>query len=153
MNTIVTNRHAYRAAIPAITILLIAAIAPARAAGADMPMNGPSATATAGYHYELAGPVRSSAGKSTVPVRLVHDGKPVSGAIIIQSRADMGRIGMASMTAPIKALGEKPPGTYRFEIANGPVWNKPDIWALSFSAKIQGVAQTVSGGLTVKLAP
>jgi hypothetical protein len=122
---------------------------------ADMKMEAkPAATmAPAGYRYELAGPIRSSGGKSIVPVRLLRDGKPVSGAIIIQSRADMGPMGMASMTAPIKALGEKPPGTYRFEIANGPVWKKPDNWALSFSAKVQGVAQTVNGGLTVKLAP
>jgi hypothetical protein len=50
-------------------------------------------------------------------------------------------------------MGEKPPGIYRFEVSNGPVWNKPDNWALSFSAKVQGVAQTVSGSVTVKLAP
>ena len=39
---------------------------------------------------------------------------------------------MAAMTAPIKALGEKPPGTYRFEVSNGPVWKKPHNWTLSF---------------------
>jgi hypothetical protein len=83
----------------------------------------------------------------------MHAGKPVSGAIIIQSRADMGPMGMAAMTAPIKAIGEKPPGIYSFEIDNGPVWKKPDDWAVSFSAKVQGVMQTVSGKVTVKLQP
>jgi len=122
---------------------------------ADMAMKGPKAVAaTAGYHYELAGPAKSAGGgKSIVAVRLTHDGKPVPGAIIIQSRADMGPINMAGMTAPIKLLGEKPPGTYSFEIGNGPVWNKPDNWALTFAAKVQGVAQTVSGSVTVKLTP
>jgi hypothetical protein len=151
VNTITTVRQLFRAAIPLMATSLLAASVPAHAAGMDTPMSGPGATA--GYHYELAGPVQSSAGKSIVPVRLVHDGKPVAGAIIIQSRADMGPMGMASMTAPITALGEKPPGTYRFEIANGPVWKNPGNWALSFSAKVQGVAQTVTGRLTVKLVP
>jgi hypothetical protein len=60
---------------------------------------------------------------------------------------------MAGMTAPIKPLGEKPPGTYSFEVSNGPVWSKPDNWALSFGAKVQGVAQTVTGSVIVKLSP
>src|SRR5438067_8135244 len=112
------------------------------------------AAASGGYHFELAGPAKpAGSGKSIVAVRLLHDGKPVTGAIIIQSRADMGPINMASMTAPIKPLGEKPPGTYRFEVSNGPVWKKPDNWALSFGAKLQGVAQTVTGSVTVKLKP
>jgi hypothetical protein len=111
-------------------------------------------TASTGYLFELAGPAKSAGGgKSIVAVKLMHDGKPVTGAIVIQSRADMGPINMASMTAPIKPLGEKPPGTYSFEIGNGPVWNKPDNWALSFGAKVQGVAQTVTGGVIVKLSP
>jgi hypothetical protein len=155
VNTALTNWHAYGAAISAIVML---AATPVRAADTHMdhmkgPANGPNVKTPTGYRYELAGPIQSNAGKSIVTVRLVHDGKPVTGAIIIQSRCDMGPSGMAAHTAPIKALGEKPPGAYRFEIANGQVWNKPDNWGLSFSAKVQGVAQTVSGSLTVKLVP
>ena len=107
------------------------------------------------YRFELAGPVQSNGGKSVVSVRLIHiaDKKAVVGAIIISSHADMSPIGMAGMTGPIKPLGEQPPGTYRFEVENGSVWQKPDNWALSFSAKVQGVAQTVTGSITVKLAP
>ncbi|HKX64977.1 MAG TPA: FixH family protein [Rhizomicrobium sp.] len=120
-----------------------------------MKMSNPKAmSATTGYRFELAGPPKSAgSGKSIVSVKLMHDGKPVSGAIIIQSRADMGPMGMAAHTAPIKALGEKPPGTYSFEIDNGPVWKKPDDWAVTFHAKVQGVAQTVTGSVTVKLQP
>ena len=140
--------------ISAMGMLLAIAIP---ASAQDMPgmsMSGPKpAAATMGYRFELAGSVKSAGGKSTVAVRLMHDGKPVAGAVIIQSRADMSPMGMKNMTAPIKSLGEKPPGTYVFEIANGPVWKKPDDWALSFGAKVQGVAQTVSGGVTVKLVP
>ena len=118
-------------------------------------MGSPKAmTATAGYSFELAGPPESaSAGKSIVSVKLLHDGKPVTGAVVFQSRADMGPVGMAAMTAPIKPLGEQPPGTYRFEVDNGPVWKKPDNWALSFGAKVQGAAQTVTGSVTVQLKP
>ncbi len=134
--------------------MMIAAAVPARAQATGMAMKGPGDMATKGYRFEVAGRVRSSgSGKSIVSVRLLHDSKPVSGAIIIQSRADMGPMGMAAMTAPIKPLSEKPPGTYSFEVSNGPVWNKPDNWSLSFSAKVQGVSQTVSGSVTVKLAP
>jgi len=121
----------------------------------NMSISGPKpAAAASGYQFELAGPPKSAgAGKSIVSVKLLRGGKPVPGAIIVQSRADMGPIGMAAMTAPVKMLGEQPPGTYRFEITNGPVWSKPDNWAVSLGAKVQGVMQTVTGSITVKLQP
>lgn len=131
--------------MPAAAALLITAGLPGRAAAAP---------ATAGYRFDLAGPPQSAGhGNSIVAIRIIHNGKPVTGAIVIQSRADMGPIDMAAMTEPIKYLNEQPPGTYRFEIANGPVWKKPDNWAVSFGAKVQGVAQTVSGSVVVKLQP
>ena len=107
------------------------------------------------YRFELAGAPQTSNGVSTVSVRLLHlpDSKPVLGAIVIQSRADMGPIGMAAMAANIKSLPEKPPGTYRFEIQNGVVWKKPDNWALTLAAKVQGEAETARGSIVVKLAP
>ena len=145
----------HKISISATALLLLTASIPAFAAdnmGMSMSKTGAMAAST-GYRFELAGPPQSAGGKSVVAVRLVHDGEPVTGAIIIQSRADMGPIGMADMAAPIKPLGEKPPGTYRFEVENGPVWKKTDNWALSFSAKVQGVTQTVTGSVTVKLAP
>jgi hypothetical protein len=123
--------------------------------GMNMPMKmmKPAAKA-ADYRFELAGPAKSvGGGKSIVAVKLSHDGKPVTGAVIIQVRVDMGPMGMASMTAPVKTLGEKPPGTYSFEITHGPVWNKPDDWALSFASKVQGMTDTVTGKVTVKLTP
>lgn len=134
--------------------LLLAGTIPVISADKGMAMKGPAMKASSDYRYELAAQPRViGGGKSVVSVRLIHDGKPVTGAIIIQSRADMGPMGMASMTAPIKPLGEKPPGTYRFEISHGPVWKKPDDWALSLGAKVQGVMRTVNGSVTVKLVP
>ena len=118
-----------------------------------LPLASAQAASTPGYNFELADAKVEGGGKSIVAVRLTHDGQPVKSAVVIGSRADMSPMGMASMTAPIKFIGEQPAGTYRFEVANGPVWNKPDNWAVSFDAKVQGIAQTVSGSLTVKLTP
>jgi len=127
-----------------ISAILFAATFPlaSSAFAADtMSMSAPAPMAvSAGYHFELAGPVQSKAGKSVVSVRLIRamDKKSVTGAIIIQSRADMGPMGMAAMNAPIKALPVTTPGVYPFEIQNGSVWAKPDKWALTFAAKVQG---------------
>jgi hypothetical protein len=148
------KEHAMDKIISAVIVTLAATFASHVFAAAPMDMSAPAPKSTANaYRFELAGPTKSNGGKNIVPIRLVHDGKHVPGAIIIQSRADMGPIGMAGMTAPIKSLGEGPPGTYRFEVENGSVWKKADNWALSFSAKVQGVAQTVTGSVTVGLAP
>jgi len=112
--------------------------------------------ATKDYRFELAGaPQKSGNGASIVSVRLLHlpDNKPVAGAIIIESRADMSPIGMGAMAAPMKPLPEQPSGTYRFEVQNGSVWKKPDNWALTVAAKVQGEPETVRGSVVVKLAP
>lgn len=123
---------------------------------ASLSLSTTAVAASASYRFETAGmPQASGHGTSIVTLRLVRlpGHKPVKGAIIIQSRADMGPIGMAAMTAPVKALSEKPPGTYRFEIQNGAVWKKQDKWALSVAAKVQGEARTVQGNVVVLLAP
>jgi hypothetical protein len=102
------------------------------------------------YRFELVGNPEASGGKSVVAVRLTHttDGKPVPGAIIIQTRADMGPDGMKEMTAPVKALPPKDPGIYRFEIEPGMAGG----WMLTLAAKVQGETETVKGAVTVKLA-
>ena len=115
----------------------------ARIAGAD--------AAASDYRFELVGnPEATSPGKSTVAVRLAHvpDGKRVEGAIIIQTRADMGPDGMKEMMAPVKALPPKEPGIYRFEIEPGMAGG----WMLTLGAKVQGEVDTVRGSVTVKLA-
>lgn len=119
-----------------------------------MKMSPPAPMATsAAYTFELAAPVKSEAGKSIVSVRIVHDKMPVTGAVIIQSRADMGPVGMAAMNAPIKAMPVTTPGIYPFEIANGPMWKKADKWALTFAAKVQGQTETIHGSVVVELKP
>ena len=112
--------------------LSLAAAAPAFAAGPDMRKGEPHAmSAATDYRFELVGPPKSGgSGKNIVSVKLVHNGKPVPGAIVIQSRADMGPIGMAGMAAPIKPLGEEPPGTYRYRVR---LTQAGDALQLSFS--------------------
>lgn len=109
------------------------------------------AQAAAGdYRFELAGNPQSAGGKSIVPVKLTHtpENKLVSGAIIIQTRADMAPDGMKEMTAPVKALPPKEPGVYLFEVEPGMAGG----WLLTLAAKVQGEAETVRGSVTVKLA-
>jgi hypothetical protein len=145
-----------RRALTPLALLLTttAAFAADMDMGKSKPAPMTAMTPATAYRFEqAAAPKNIGGGKSLVAIKLMHDGKPVTGAIIIRSRADMGPMGMATMTAPIKSLGEQPPGTYRFEVTNGPVWKKPDAWAISVSAKVQGVTQTVSGSVTVKLSP
>jgi len=121
----------------ALAVSLVAGIVGADAAASD-------------YRFELAGNPETSGGKSIIAVRLAHvpNGKPVAGAIIIQTRADMTPDGMKEMTAPIKALPAKEPGIYRFEVEPGMAGG----WLLTLAAKVQGEAETVRGSVTVKLA-
>jgi hypothetical protein len=128
------HRSAGAAAL-AVTLL-------ARMVGAD--------AASSDYRFELVGNPENGGGKSIVAVRLTRapDGKPVAGAVIIQTRADMGPDGMKEMTAPVKALPPKEPGVYRFEIEPG----MGGAWMLTLAAKVQGETETVRGAVPVKLA-
>ena len=75
--------------------------------------------APADYRFELVQAQPAGAGKTSVSVRLVHvpDNKPVAGAVLFESKTDMGQDGMAGK------------------------------WALNLGAKVQGEAGTVRGTL------
>jgi hypothetical protein len=101
------------------------------------------------YRFEAAGPPAKSGKATTVKIRLVHipDGKPVPGAVIFQTRFDMGPEGMASMTAPAKLVRSSDANLYQVEL-------KPQMggnWALSLTAKVQGETETVSGSVPVTI--
>lgn len=117
--------------------------------GAALP--SPVLAATQDYRFELAGkPQPAPGGKSIIPVRLVHvaDGKPVTDAVLFESRADMAPMGMPTMTAPIKAMPPAKGGVYRLEVEPG----MAGTWALTLAAKVQGEAETVRGTLNAELA-
>jgi YtkA-like len=85
----------------------------------------------------------------TVAVRLVHKAtkKPVTDAVIAQTRIDMGPDGMASMDSPLTRLPSPEPGVYAF---------KTDLsmagrWLLSISARVQGEPEPVVGKITFRV--
>ena len=108
------------------------------------------------YRFELAGQVqKTSPGVNVVPIRLIKmpGNEPVKGAVIFETRADMGPENMAGMTAPVKVLPESQPGIYPIEVTFGDIWNRPGSWALTLAAKVQGETETARGSVTVKLEP
>ncbi len=125
-------------------------------AGCNPKSESKSGTASSNYRFELVGaPQNVQAGKSLVSVRIIHvpDGKPVPGAVIFETRADMGPDGMGGMTAPVKVLPEAEPGVYPFVIEFGPVWDRPGGWTLTLAAKVQGEAGAARGSVSFTLAP
>jgi hypothetical protein len=116
---------------------------------------GPKA-APVSFRFDVVGqPEKTAPGVNVVSVHLVQlpDNKPVSGAVIVESKADMGPENMATMTAPVKVLTSSDPSLYRLEVQFGDLWNKPADWTLTLAAKVQGEAETVHGSITVKLEP
>jgi hypothetical protein len=102
------------------------------------------------YRFELAGAPAKSGKDTVVKVRLVRatDGKPVPDAVIIQPKADMGPMGMDTMTVPVKLLAPAEPGVYRVSLEPSMTGK----WALRLSAKVQGETETVRGAVTLDLA-
>jgi hypothetical protein len=102
--------------------------------------------APADYRFELVQAQPAGPGKTTVTVRLVHvpDNKPVAGAVLFESKSDMGPAGMAEMPGKVSTLPADKPGLYRFQIETGMAGK----WALNLAAKVQGEAGTVRGTVT-----
>ena len=83
-------------------------------------------------------------------MRLVHvpDSKPVAGAVLFETKSDMGPAGMAEMPGKVGALPADKPGLYRFQIETGMAGR----WALNLAAKVQGEAETVRGSVIFEAA-
>ncbi|HLY58686.1 MAG TPA: FixH family protein [Stellaceae bacterium] len=97
------------------------------------------------YKFELVSAKPAGAGKNEVSVRLVHvpDGKPVAGAVIFESKTDMGPSGMAEMPGKVTSPKTDENGVYRFQTENGMAGK----WALTIAAKVQGETETVKGSI------
>jgi hypothetical protein len=104
---------------------------------------GCALAASADYSFELVQAQPAGPGKTTVTVRLVHmpDNKPVAGAVLFETKSDMGPTGMAEMPGKVTALPSDKPGLYRFQIETGMAGK----WALNLAAKVQGETGTVRG--------
>ena len=104
-----------------------------------------AAAAPDDYHFELVQAQSAGSGKTNVTVRLVHvpDNKPVAGAVLFESKTDMGPDGMAEMTGKVSPQPSDQPGIYRFQIETGMAGR----WRLALGAKVQGEAGTVRGDI------
>ena len=98
------------------------------------------------YRFEPVEVQASEPGKTTVVVRLVHvkDKKPVDGAVILESKTDMGPSGMGGMLGKATATTSDQPGLYRFLIETGMAGK----WELILTAKVQGEDGPVTGKIT-----
>ncbi len=126
-----------------------AAFAYAITAASGLAMPARALAAAQDYRFEAAGPPVKSGKATIVKIRLVHvsDGKPVSGAVVFQTRFDMGPDGMASMTAPAKVVRSTDANVFQVELEPQMGGN----WALSLSAKVQGETETVNGSVPVTI--
>lgn len=99
--------------------------------------------APADYRFELAQAQPAGSGKTDLTVRLVHvpDKKPVPGAVLFETKADMTPDGMADMVGKVTPLSSDQPSLYRFQVETGMAGK----WQLSLGAKVQGEAGTVRG--------
>ena len=83
-----------------------------------------------------------------VAVRLKHKatGKPITDAVIIQTRIDMAPDGMAEMASGLTPVPSDEPGVYSFK-TELPMQGS---WLLSIAAKVQGEPETVIGKITFR---
>lgn len=100
------------------------------------------------YRFELAQTEIKSGNDREIAVRLIHvpSGKPITNAVLFQTKLDMSPMGMADMTAkstPAKADGA---GLYSFRASLGMVGD----WALHLAAKVPGETETIRGSLRFK---
>ena len=98
------------------------------------------------YRFELVRAQPAGPGKTAVTVRLTHvpDNKPVAGAVLFETKTDMGPSGMADMAGKVSPLPADKPGFYRFQIETGMAGK----WQLALGAKVHGEAGTVRGSVT-----
>ena len=111
---------------------------------------GYAVAAAKDYRFELVQAQPAGPGKTNVIVRLVHvpDSKPIAGAVLFETKSDMGPDSMPEMPGKVTALTTDKPGLHRFQIETGMAGK----WALNLAAKVQGEAETVRGSVTFQAA-
>jgi len=118
------------------------------AIAAAVVMNVTAFAAADDYVFE---PVKADVAKGNdvvVSVRLKNKttGKPVTDAVIVQSRIDMAPEGMAEMASPLTPVPSSEPGVYPFKTELAMAGR----WLLSVAAKVQGEPETVVGKITFR---
>src|SRR5216684_4015044 len=103
------------------------------------------------YVFEPVKTEIKSSNVATVAVRLVHkpSGKPVTDAVIVQTRIVMAHDGGAEMASAFVPLPSPEPSVYAFMAPltmAGP-------WLLSIAAKVQGESEIVVGKINFRVTP
>jgi hypothetical protein len=115
---------------------------------AAVTLNSAAFAGAGDYVFE---PVKAEVKKgddAVVAVRLKHKatGKPVTDAVIVQTRIDMGPDGMGDMASPLTPVPGSEPGVYAFKTE----LSMAGRWLLSIAAKVQGEPETVVGKITFR---
>jgi len=123
-------------------------IATGAVVAAAMALNVAAFAAANDYVFEPANVEVKKGDDVIVSVRLKHKptGKPVTDAVIVQTRIDMAPDGMAEMAAPLTPVPGAEPGVYSFKTE----LSMQGRWLLSISAKVQGEPETVVGKVTFR---
>jgi hypothetical protein len=110
--------------------------------------NAAAIAAATDYVFEPVAAELKKGDDVTIAVRLLHKptGKPVSDAVIVQTRVDMAPDGMADMPSPVAALPGKEPGIYAFK-TDLPMAGQ---YLLSLAVKVQGEPETIVGKVIFK---
>ena len=111
-----------------------------------------SSAAFAGANDYVFEPVKAEVKKGddvTVAVRLVHKltKKPITDAVIVQTRIDMAPDGMGEMVSTLSPLPSTEPGVYAFKTE----LSMAGRWLLSIAAKVQGEPETVVGKINIRV--
>jgi hypothetical protein len=111
-------------------------------------LNSPAIAGANDYVFEPVTAQVKRGDDVVVSVRLKHKatGKPVTDAVIVQTRIDMAPDGMADMAAPLTPVPSTEPGVYSFKTEISMAGR----WLLSVSAKVQGEPETVVGKATFR---
>jgi hypothetical protein len=111
-------------------------------------LSGPAFAGASDYAFEAVKAEVKKADDAIVAVRLVHKptGKPVTGAVIVQTRIDMSPAGMAP---PLEPVPSNEPGVHAFKTE----LSMAGRWLLSIAAKVQGEPETVVGKIMFRATP
>jgi YtkA-like len=117
--------------------------------GATLTITGadPVLAAPQDYAFEAVQAKVQPSKDAIISVRLIRKplGKPVTDAVILQTRLDMSPDNMADMTTKVTPLAPGEPGVYRFQAD----LSMGGHWALKLAAKVPGEQETVRGEVVV----
>ena len=118
------------------------------AVAAALSLNGAALAGAGDYVFEPVQVEVKKGDDAVVSVRLKHKatGKPVSDAVIVQTRIDMGPEGMAQMASPLTPVPSSEAGVYSFKTE----LSMAGQWLLSIAAKVQGEPETVVGKIVFR---